>query len=109
VLACKLILEEFDVSRRYLVVLLIVFLLVLASVLLRDTTSDQLAAFSSSFEPIRTMYGDAGGIEKVRSQFVPGEVFVRFGREVSEGEIAGLRVAQGAEEVYVSRFSGIRR
>ena len=66
-------------------------------------------AVFSSLEPIRTLYEDAGGIEKVRPQFVAGEVLVRFGREVSEGEIVGLRVAQGVEEVYVSRFSGVRR
>ena len=95
-------------SRRYLVVLLIVFLLVVAAVLLKDKASDQPVAVFS-FEPIRTLYEDAGGVEKVRPLFVDGEVLVKFRRRVSVGEIAGLRIAQGAEEVYVSRFSGIRR
>ena len=70
--------KELDVSRRYFAVLMIVGILVVTAVLLKDTTSDQPAALFSSLEPIRTMYEDAGGIEKVRPQFVPGEVLVRF-------------------------------
>jgi uncharacterized repeat protein (TIGR02543 family) len=59
-------------------------------------------------EQIRTMYENAGGSEKVRPEFVPGEIVVRFGSEVSEEEIADLRVEQGAEELCISCFSGAR-
>ncbi|NHJ31528.1 MAG: S8 family serine peptidase [Asgard group archaeon] len=56
-----------------------------------------------------TRYEDAGGIEKGRLEFVSGEVLVKFRGMVSEGQVTGLRVAQGAQELFVSRFSGVRR
>ena len=40
--------------------------------------------------------------------YVPGEVLVKFVPGASEGEIRGLRVAQGVAEAYVSPFSGVR-
>ena len=41
--------------------------------------------------------------------YVPGEVLVKFVRGASEDEISGLRLAHGAEELYVSPFSSVRR
>jgi serine protease len=41
--------------------------------------------------------------------FVPGEVLVKFVGGASEDEIRGLRVATGAEELFVSDFSDVRR
>jgi subtilisin family serine protease len=95
------------INRRGLAVLLMVLLLVVAVVLVSGEFSGQPAVVDSPFGPIRTLY--AGDSNKSRPRFVGGEVLVKFSTRASEGEVAGLRVAQGCEEVYVSPFSGVRR
>jgi subtilisin family serine protease len=96
-------------NKWVFVVLLISGMLLLSTISFVVTFSNSSVTVYSSLEPIRTMYEDPSGIGKVRSEFVPGEVLVRFGKQVSEREIFSLRVAQGANEVFVSRFSGVRR
>jgi serine protease len=49
------------------------------------------------------MRGGVGG------GFVSGEVLVKFVRGASESAIGSLRAGQGAEELYVSPFSSVRR
>ena len=96
-------------KRSHWVFLLLFGFLVVAVIPLRNILSTSSSSVDSSvLESIRTKYAEAGS-GKVGLQFVPGEVLVRFGRDIAEGDIVGLRVAQGADEVYVSRFSGVRR
>ncbi|MCJ7721753.1 hypothetical protein MUO98_05040, partial [Candidatus Bathyarchaeota archaeon] len=94
---------------RKFAVLMICIMLVGTTILFIDNYSNQPIAVFGSLEPIRTMYEDAGGIVKGRPQFVSGELLVKFRGMVAEGEIAGLRVAQDAQELSASRFSGVRR
>ena len=47
------------------------------------------------------MYQNRNEISKSRPKYVSGEVIIEFKKEAAEGEIVGLRVGQGAEEVYV--------
>ena len=96
-------------SKRFFAVLLMVLLLVIAVVPLDISLSASSDGFGSSFEGVRTFYGEFGEVEEERPSFVDGEVLVKFRMGVSEKEIGGLRAAQGCEEVYVSPFSGVRR
>lgn len=89
-------------KRRYFAVLLVSGILLAAAIPLAITLSNPSAGVDSFSEDIRTMYQNRGEIAKSRPRYVPGEVIVKFKREAAEGEIVGLRVGQGAEEVYVS-------
>jgi len=96
------------VNRSHLAVLLISGILLAAAIPLAITLSKPSAGVDSFSEDIRTMYQNRGEIEKSRPRYVPGEVIIKFKKEAAEGEIVGLRVGQGAEEVYVSSFSFAR-
>ena len=88
---------------RYFTVLLFVLMLVFTVIPVRDGIADV------GVESIRTLDVTAGGGEKGRPLFVDGEVLVKFNTRASQAGVAGLRAGQGAEEVGVSGFSGVRR
>ncbi len=94
-------------NRRRLAGVLISGMLFAAVVLLAVAVSNPSAGDSFS-ESIRTLYVDRGEAGRSRPEHVSGELIVGFKSEASEGEIAGLRVGQGAEEVYVSPFMSAR-
>jgi len=96
------------VNRRYLAVLLVSGILLAAAIPLAITLSNPSAGVDSFSENIQTLYQNRSEIAKSRPKYVPGEVIIKFKREAAEGEIFGLRVGQGAEEVYVSSFTFAR-
>jgi len=96
------------VKRRILAVLLVSGILLAAAIPLVITLSNSSAVVDSFPENIQTLYRNRGEIAKSRPKYVPGEVIIKFKREASEGEIFGLRIGQGAEEVYVSPFTFAR-
>jgi serine protease len=95
------------VNRRHLVVLLISGILLAAAIPLAITLSKPSGDVDSIPLPIETMYENYDEM-RPRPNYVPGEVIVKFRKEVTEGEIVGLRIGQGAEEAYVSPFTFAR-
>jgi serine protease len=94
--------------RRVLVAAaLIFFVLVLLAVpmcaFLSNLDSEEGSVGQDLHFGVKSDGGRGGG------GFVPGEVLVKFVRGASESAISNLRVGQGAEELYVSPFSSVRR
>jgi hypothetical protein len=94
-------------GKVILPLLLIALLLGSAVTLIMDINIGGSNSALSS-KSIRT-YQELGRGREGRASFVGGEVLVKFKMWASEGEIRGLRIGQGGEEVYVSPFSGVRR
>ena len=59
--------------------------------------------------PLQVGSGVAARGAAVGGEFVPDEVLVKFVRGAGKNAIDGLRVGQGAEELYASPFSSVRR
>jgi len=95
-------------NRRIFAVLLISGILLAAAIPLVITLSNPSAGVGSSPLPIQTMYRNRNETERPWPKYVPDEVIIKFRKEVTEGEIAGLRFWQGAEEVHVSSFTFAR-
>jgi hypothetical protein len=96
-------------NRRHLAALLIVAALLVAVIPLQSIVCN-LSDVDSSSDGVPTLYvrQDSGRNES-RPRYVYDEVIIRFRKEAAEGEIVGLRIGQGAEEVYVSPFTYARR
>jgi serine protease len=94
-----------SLKRRIFAVLLVSGILLTAAVSLAITFSNPSVDVDSSSLLTQTMYRSYGASEGLWPEYVAGEVIIKFRKEVAEGEIFGLRVGQGAEEVYVSSFS----
>ena len=94
--------------RRYLRVLLVSGVLLLAVVPLRNVVFN-VSDVDSFSDGVPTLYvrQDSGRNES-RPKYVPDEVIIKFREIAAEREIAGLRGGQGAEEVYVSAFTFAR-
>jgi serine protease len=96
------------VNRRILAVLLVSGILLAAAIPLVITLSNQSGNVDSPPLRIQTMYRNRNETERPWPKYVADEVIIKFRKEVTEGEIVGLRVGQGAEEVYVSSFTFAR-
>ncbi|MFW6117853.1 MAG: S8 family serine peptidase, partial [Thermoproteota archaeon] len=88
--------------------------LFISGVLLVAAVSLAIAVYKPSVEreslPLEVKTGVLDRREPgVEQKYVPGEVVVKFKKGGNEGKIEGIRKRQGAEEVYVSPFSSVRR
>jgi hypothetical protein len=95
-------------SRRIFAVLAVSGILLAAAISLAITFSNPSADVDSSPLLIQTMYRSYDETERLWPNYVSDEVIIKFRKEVTEGEIVGLRIGQGAEEAYVSSFTFAR-
>ena len=66
-------------------------------------------AYSVEALPFQVQSYLADGLSASREMYVPDELVIKFVRDARESDIVGLRVGQGADELYVSPFSSARR
>jgi len=89
------------VKKRYLAVLLVSGMLLVAVIPLKNMLYNP----STDVDSLRVR----NKIEKPGPKYVPGELVIKFKKEATEEEINDLEIEQEAEEVYESPFTLARR